>query len=140
MKEIITHSPEDTIAFAKKFAKKLVPNTVIALTGRLGAGKTTFTKGIALALGIAEPVTSPTFTLIQEYEGSLPMFHMDLYRLESLEEFEVLGAEDYFYRNGITLIEWSEKAEDILPLDTIHIHFDINSIGNRIIQIRKGNE
>ncbi len=136
MKKVITSLPEETISFAENFAKELKPNTVIALTGQLGAGKTTFTKGIAQALGVKEPITSPTFTLIQEYEGEqMPMFHMDLYRLESVEEFEMLGAEDYFFRNGITLIEWSEKAEEILPTNTIYIHFELNSQGNREINI-----
>lgn len=132
MKLFTSHSREETLHFAEQVAASLEPNTVIALTGALGAGKTTFTQGIAWALGVSECVTSPTFTLIQEYEGTrMPVFHMDLYRLDSVEEFELLGAEDYFFRGGITLIEWSEKAQAILPANTLHIHFDMVPDGSR---------
>lgn len=131
----ITKTADETIEVARKLADTLQPDTVIALTGTLGAGKTTFTKGIALSLNITEEVTSPTFTLIQEYSGRLPMFHMDLYRLDSVEEFEMLGAEDYFYQKGITLIEWSEKAEEILPKNTIHINISVIEDNQRKIEI-----
>ena len=116
---LITHSEEETIALGKKIGSKLQKGDVIALQGTLGAGKTTITKGIALALGIEDTITSPTFCLISEYEGKMPLYHMDVYRLEGGEDFINLGVEDLMYGNGVSLIEWSEKVMDELPKKTI---------------------
>lgn len=97
----------------------LTKGDIIAMQGTLAAGKTTITKGIARALGIKEEITSPTFCLISEYEGKLPLYHMDVYRLEGGDDFINLGVEDLIYGNGVSLIEWSEKVMDELPKKTI---------------------
>lgn len=130
----ITHNSKETILLGKKIGTKLRPNDVITLHGTLGSGKTTFVKGIAKALCIKEPVTSPTFTILSQYEGKLLLTHMDLYRLGCDEEFELLGGEDFFYAGGVTLIEWSEKAESFLPPHTVAIFLSVDQeTQNRII-------
>ena len=116
-----TESAEQTIGLGEKIGSFLRPGDVIALQGTLAAGKTTITKGIARALGITEDITSPTFTLISVYEGRLPLYHMDVYRLEGSTDFSDLGAEEMLYGNGICVIEWSEKIMDELPSRTIVI-------------------
>ena len=116
-----TESAEQTIGLGEKIGSFLRPGDIIALQGTLAAGKTTITKGIAHALGIAEDITSPTFTLISVYEGRLPLYHMDVYRLEGSADFSDLGAEEMLYGNGICVIEWSEKIMDELPSRTIII-------------------
>lgn len=115
MFSVITHSPEETWELAQKLAPILSSGDVINLSGDLGAGKTVFTKGLAVGLGIDEPVTSPTFTLIKEYEGRLPLFHFDVYRLASPEEMEELGFDEYFYGDGVSVVEWGDKIEELLP-------------------------
>ena len=110
---------------------------VIALEGTLAAGKTTLTRGIARALAIDEPVTSPTFTLISEYYGKLPLYHMDVYRLDSIDEFLDLGVEDMLYGDGICIIEWSEKISETLPDSTITISISIpDTTDQRVITIK----
>jgi len=116
-----TNSPEETWQLAAELADELEPGTVIALHGDLGAGKTCFIQGYAAALGIDEPITSPTYTIIGEYEGRLTLHHIDLYRLSGPEEALGLGLEEYFDVNGITAIEWAERAEGLLPPDLLHI-------------------
>jgi hydrolase, P-loop family len=116
-----TESAEQTIGLGEKIGSFLRPGDIIALQGTLAAGKTTITKGIARALGITEDITSPTFTLISVYEGRLPLYHMDVYRLEGSADFSDLGAEEMLYGNGICVIEWSEKIMDELPSRTIVI-------------------
>lgn len=113
----------------------LKPGTIIAMQGTLAAGKTTITKGIAAALGIEETVTSPTFTLISEYEGIMPLYHMDVYRLDSTEDFINLGTEDMLYGNGVSIIEWSEKIMSELPKKTIVLSLEAQDDGSRIINI-----
>jgi tRNA threonylcarbamoyladenosine biosynthesis protein TsaE len=115
MHSVITHSPEETWELARKLAPILSSGDVINLSGDLGAGKTVFTKGLAVGLGIDEPVTSPTFTLIKEYEGRLPLYHFDVYRLASPEEMEELGFDEYFYGDGVSVVEWGDKIEELLP-------------------------
>ena len=113
--EYRTHSESETEAVGEALATTLSPGTVIAFTGDLGAGKTAFTRGLARGLGISERVTSPTFTIVNEYEGGrLPLFHFDMYRLESSEELFDIGWEDYLRRGGICAVEWSEKVADAL--------------------------
>ena len=114
-----TSSAEETIELGKKIGSLLKKGDIIAMQGTLAAGKTTITKGIASSLGIKDEITSPTFCLISEYEGKMPLYHMDVYRLEGGEDFINLGVEDLMYGNGITLIEWSEKVMDELPKKTI---------------------
>lgn len=122
MHTIITHSPEETWELAKRLAPILSEGDVINLSGDLGAGKTVFAKGLAEGLGINEPVTSPTFTIIKEYKGRLPLYHFDVYRLYDPEELEELGVDEYFYGDGVSVVEWGDKVEDLLP----DIHLAVN--------------
>jgi len=113
--EFITHSPEETEEIGVRLAEKLKPNTVIAYTGDLGAGKTAFTRGLARGLGSLERVTSPTYTIVNEYlTGRLPLFHFDMYRLLSSEDLWDIGWEDYLTRGGVYAVEWSENVADAL--------------------------
>ena len=112
--EKVSNSPAETEALGEQLAEQLTPGTVIAFTGDLGAGKTAFTRGLARGLGIDERVTSPTFTIVNEYEGRLPLFHFDMYRLGSSEELFDIGWEDYLARGGVCAVEWSENIDDVL--------------------------
>ncbi|MBP3607958.1 MAG: tRNA (adenosine(37)-N6)-threonylcarbamoyltransferase complex ATPase subunit type 1 TsaE [Treponema sp.] len=114
-----TNSPEETINLGIKIGSHLKPGDVIAMQGTLAAGKTTITKGIAKALNVTETITSPTFCLISEYEGKIPLYHMDVYRLEGTDDFINLGVDDIIYGNGVCIIEWSEKIMEELPKNTI---------------------
>ena len=117
-----TFSPEDTFSFGKWIGENALAGQVYTLVGDLGVGKTVFTKGVAAGLEITEPVNSPTFTIIQEYEsGRMPFYHFDVYRIGDIEEMEEIGYDDYFYGNGICLIEWANLIEEILPEDRIQI-------------------
>ena len=141
MRTVQTHSPEETWALAANLANELPPGTVIALHGDLGAGKTCFIQGFAAALGIDEPITSPTYTIIGEYEGRLPLHHIDLYRLSGPEEALGLGLEEYFDANGITAIEWAERAEGLLPPDLLHIRIEVDEdSGMRTFSLFRENE
>ena len=124
MRIVKTKSPEETWDLAAELANELGAGTVMALHGDLGAGKTCFIQGFAVALGIDEPITSPTYTLIGEYEGRLPFHHLDLYRLAGPEEALGLGLEEYFDKDGITAIEWAERADGLLPDDMLHIKIE----------------
>ena len=120
--EIITNSPAETEDAGASLAARLEPRSVIAFTGELGAGKTAFTRGLARGLGVTERVTSPTFTIVNEYEGGrLPLFHFDMYRLGSSDELFDIGWEDYLCRGGICAVEWSENIEDALEEDAIRV-------------------
>jgi len=120
--EYTTHSPEETEALGEQLARGLKPGTVIAFTGDLGAGKTAFTRGLARGLGIPDRVTSPTFTIVNEYEGGrLPLFHFDMYRLSSSDELFDIGWEDYLNRGGVCAVEWSEIVEDALDGDAVRV-------------------
>lgn len=113
--EWITNSPDETEFLGQKLGKAVQPGTVIAFQGDLGAGKTAFTRGLARGLGIRGPVTSPTYTIVQEYlDGRLPLFHFDMYRLHSSEELFDIGWEDYLLRGGVCAVEWSENVMDAL--------------------------
>ncbi len=114
-----SHSAEETEAIAAELAAELAPGDVVALVGDLGAGKTVFARGLARALGVQEPVHSPTFTLIHEYQGRWPVFHVDLYRLAGVAEAESLGLEEYFEAPGVTIIEWADRAASLLPARAI---------------------
>ena len=110
-----THSPEETEQIGALLAKKLTPGTVIAFEGDLGAGKTAFTRGLAKGLGCTEPVTSPTYTIVNEYiSGKMPLFHFDMYRLSSADDLFDIGWEDYLERGGVCAVEWSENVADAL--------------------------
>lgn len=111
-----TNSPEETHALGKRFAQAAQPGDVYTLVGDLGVGKTVFTQGIADGLAITEPICSPTFTIVQVYEeGRMPFYHFDVYRISDLEEMDEIGYEDYFYGEGLTMIEWANLIEEILP-------------------------
>ena len=122
-----TRSPEETYELGKKIGQQARPGQVYTLTGDLGVGKTVFTQGVAAGLGITEPVSSPTFTIVQIYEeGRLPFYHFDVYRIGDLEEMDEIGYDDYFFGEGICLIEWAELIEEILPKDRISITIEKN--------------
>ena len=118
----VTNSPAETEALGQRLAERLQPGDVIAYTGDLGAGKTAFTRGLARGLGITERITSPTFTIVNEYQGGrLPLFHFDMYRLGSSEELYEIGWEDYLARGGVCAVEWSEIVADALEEDCIQV-------------------
>lgn len=131
--ELIFQNPEQTREFAKRLGGFLQPGDVIALEGDLGAGKTTFTKGLAEGLGITKTVNSPTFTIIKEYHGRLPLYHMDVYRVE--DSFEDLGFEEYFEGDGVTVVEWAHLIDAQLPenLLTIHLYHHGGNDSRRIV-------
>ena len=111
-----TFSPEETEALGKKLGREAKPGEVYTLVGDLGVGKTVFTQGIAKGLEITEPINSPTFTIVQVYEeGRMPFYHFDVYRIGDVEEMEEIGYEDYFYGEGLTMIEWANLIEELLP-------------------------
>ena len=111
-----TNSPEETFELARQLGERARPGTVYTLTGDLGVGKTVFAQGLARGLGIAEAINSPTFTIVQVYdEGRLPFYHFDVYRIGDIEEMDEIGYEDYFYGDGVCLIEWAELIEELLP-------------------------
>ncbi|MBO1515157.1 tRNA (adenosine(37)-N6)-threonylcarbamoyltransferase complex ATPase subunit type 1 TsaE [Metabacillus bambusae] len=118
--EFSTKSSEETLEIAKRLSEKVIKSDVVTLEGDLGAGKTTFTKGLAKGLGIKRNVNSPTFTIIKEYKGGrLPLYHMDVYRLEDADED--LGFDEYFHGDGITVVEWAHLIEDQLPSERLDI-------------------
>ncbi|MBM6925163.1 tRNA (adenosine(37)-N6)-threonylcarbamoyltransferase complex ATPase subunit type 1 TsaE [Pseudoflavonifractor phocaeensis] len=120
--EIITNSSAETEAVGAALAEGLEPGAVIAFTGDLGAGKTAFTRGLARGLGVEERITSPTFTIVNEYDGGrLPLFHFDMYRLASAEELFDIGWEDYLARGGVCAVEWSENIQEALEEGTIRV-------------------
>ena len=113
---IETRSPEETFRLGEELGRKAVPGQVFTLTGDLGVGKTVFTQGLAKGLGIEEPVNSPTFTIVQVYEeGRLPFYHFDVYRIGDVEEMEEVGFEDYVMGDGVSLIEWADLIDEIIP-------------------------
>lgn len=119
---IETKNARETYEVGEKIGRQARPGQVYTLVGDLGVGKTVFTQGVAGGLGITEPVSSPTFTIIQEYEeGRLPFYHFDVYRIGCIEEMDEIGYEDYFYGKGICLIEWANLIEEIIPEDAISI-------------------
>lgn len=115
-------SAEDTFNLGVRLGSEAKPGTVFCLDGDLGTGKTVITKGIAKGLGITEPVSSPTFTVVQIYtEGRLPLYHFDVYRIEDPVEMDEIGYEDYFYGEGVTVVEWSDMIAELLPAGAVHI-------------------
>ena len=130
-----SNSAEETIELGKKIGSLLKKGDVIAMQGTLAAGKTTITKGIAQALNISETITSPTFCLISEYYGTMPLYHMDVYRLDGGEDFINLGTDDMIYGDGVSIIEWSEKIMEELPKKTIILKLEPQEDGSRIITI-----
>jgi tRNA threonylcarbamoyladenosine biosynthesis protein TsaE len=131
--KITTHNERETIELAQNFESEKFPNMVICLNGELGSGKTMFTKGIANALGINEVITSPTFTIIKEYDGELPLYHMDVYRLD--EDGSDIGIEEYFDKGGVCIIEWADNIKDILPKKRLDIKIKVVDENKRSIII-----
>ncbi len=129
--KITTRNEKETIEIAQNFESEKFPNMIICLNGELGSGKTIFTKGIANALGIDETITSPTFTIIKEYDGELPLYHMDVYRLDG--NTEGIGIEEYFTKGGVVIIEWADTIKDILPQERLDIKFKIVDENKRIL-------
>jgi len=122
VKVIETASAEETFAFGEQIGREAKPGQVYTLIGDLGTGKTVFTQGVARGLGITEPVSSPTFTIVQIYEeGRLPFYHFDVYRIGDVEEMEEIGYEDCFYGEGVSLVEWANLIEEILPEHYVQI-------------------
>lgn len=132
---ILTSSPEETKRLAVKLVSTLRPGDVLALEGELGSGKTQFVQGLAKGLGVSQDgyVRSPTFTLLNEYRGRMPLYHFDFYRLYDPLELDDLGLEEYFDGKGITVIEWADKFPGALPERTMHIHFEIVDETHRTI-------
>ena len=136
--EFITNSPEETEAVGQALGKVLQPGTVLAYTGDLGAGKTAFTRGLAKGLGCTDMVTSPTYTIVNEYlSGRLPLFHFDMYRLHSSDDLWDIGWEDYLDRNGVCAVEWSENVDDAME-DAIYIRIEKTGEDSRRITIEGG--
>jgi len=138
--KIISKSPSETFRIAEKFALRLPDGPItVALYGNLGTGKTCFTQGVALALGVNQPVSSPTFTIINEYRGNRIIFHADLYRIKETNDLVSLGLDDCLSSNAVTLIEWAERIEPYLPNNTIYVYFtippDTKSMNTREIKI-----
>jgi tRNA threonylcarbamoyladenosine biosynthesis protein TsaE len=125
--EIVSNSPEQTRKIGKKLGELAAPGDVILLVGSLGAGKTCLTQGIARGLGIHEYTASPSFVLVREYQGKLPLYHVDLYRLDRIEEVAQLGLDDYLYGKGVCVVEWADKGLSVLPQEHLLIEMQIAS-------------
>lgn len=119
--QFVSHSTQETEQFGEEVAKSLRGGDVLAFTGSLGMGKTAFIRGLARGLGCRGRVTSPTFTIVNEYDGKTPLFHFDMYRLGSSDELFDIGWDDYLARGGVCAVEWSERVSDALPDDTIYV-------------------
>ena len=132
--KVTTRNEMDTIELAQNFESEKFPNMIICLDGELGSGKTVFTKGIANALGIKESITSPTFTIIKEYDGELPLYHMDVYRLNG--NVEGTGIEEYFTKGGVVVIEWADTIKDILPEERLDIKFKVVGENTRVLVLK----
>ena len=138
----ITHSPEETAQLGAALARESRQGDIFALYGDLASGKTTFIKGFCGELNVEGPVTSPTFTLINEYPGRLPVYHFDCYRLDSHEELYDLGYEEYFYGDGVVAIEWADRAEALLPPSAVRLDFrhDFGRENTRTIILQTSSE
>ena len=138
--EFITHSPEETEKIGEKLGQALSPNTVLAFRGDLGTGKTAFTRGLARGLGCTEQVTSPTYTIVNEYlSGKIPLFHFDMYRLASADDLWDIGWEDYLDRGGICAVEWSENVREAME-DALIITIEKLGEDSRRITVEGGEE
>ena len=137
--EYLSHSPEETEQLGEQLGRTLRPGSVVAYRGDLGMGKTAFTRGLARGLGCTCRVTSPTFTIVNEYSGALPLFHFDMYRLDSSDELFDIGWDDYLARGGVCAVEWSERIDSALPPDTLTVSIARGEHDNdRIISVTGG--
>jgi len=137
LKKVITSSEEQTKKLGDKLARKLRPGSFVGLSGPLGSGKTTLIKGICKGLGVKELVRSPYFVIMTQYPGKFKVYHFDLFRLESADELSSVGYEEYFYGDGICLVEWAEKAKKLLPKERIDVFLRIVSESEREIRIKR---
>jgi len=136
MVTIVLKGLRDTEKFGERLGNILKGGDVLSLTGDLGAGKTTLTKSIGKGLGVEEYITSPTFALINEYNGRVKVYHFDVYRLDNVDDLYDLGFEDYFYSDGVTIVEWGDRISELLPEETIHIHIEKGKeLDERIVTI-----
>jgi len=137
MKELTLKSPGETIKFGTKLGKLLGGGDMIALTGDLGAGKTTFIKGVAKGLGVKDPdhVNSPSFVILKCYKGRIPLYHFDVYRLNDPSAMDTVGYKDYFYGEGVSAVEWAEKIEEILPDERLAIELSVTGEDTRLARI-----
>ena len=136
--EIISHSPEQTQKFGTRIGQLALPGDIFLLVGGLGAGKTCLTQGIAWGLDIKEYAVSPSFVVIRELHGRLPLYHIDFYRLDHLEEIAELGLDDYLYGNGVCVVEWAEKGLGLLPVEHLLIEMSYLSDTERSLKLKPG--
>lgn len=135
MATFISNSAVETQKLGQRFAENLTPGDVVALTGELGSGKTQFVKGIAWALGSKAPVTSPTFTLVHEYsDGKMPVYHFDFFRIENGRAVAGLDLDDYFFGNGVSIVEWADRFPEFIPKNARWISFESKSENERTIK------
>ena len=134
----ISQSPEETQQLGRQWGKCIQVGTIVVLTGALGSGKTMFVKGVAEALNVREIVNSPTFVFVNEYKGVIPVYHLDLYRVDNSLDAESIGYEEYLKSDGVSLIEWGDKIKDDLPKSAIWVMFEITGEQKRKIKIRGG--
>lgn len=138
--QLISHSPEQTQSLGRYLGRLAQASDVFLLTGNLGSGKTCLTQGIAWGLGVKEYAFSPSFVIVREYHGRLPLYHIDLYRLDCIEEIVNLALEEYFYGDGICVVEWAEKGMDVLPKENLWIKLDYISATDRSLALEPGSE
>ncbi|MFH1032266.1 MAG: tRNA (adenosine(37)-N6)-threonylcarbamoyltransferase complex ATPase subunit type 1 TsaE [Chloroflexota bacterium] len=136
MSQFISHSAEETQKLGERIGELALPGDVFLIVGELGAGKTCLTQGIAWGLGIKEYAMSPTFVIVRELQGRLPLYHIDLYRLDRIEETMDLGLDEYFYGRGVSVVEWAEKAMSILPKEHLFIKIDFLGDTERRIEFK----
>lgn len=138
MIKVISNARDETIALGARIAKRLKRGDVLALTGELGSGKTVFVKGLAKGLGVSDTryVNSPSFVIVKEYRGKLPLYHFDIYRLDKKTSLETIGYDEYFYGCGVTAIEWADKIKGVLPKRHIDVIIGIKGADKREIKIR----
>ncbi|MDD5644181.1 MAG: tRNA (adenosine(37)-N6)-threonylcarbamoyltransferase complex ATPase subunit type 1 TsaE [bacterium] len=134
--KFVSYSQRDTVKIAEKAAAGIRRGDVIGLFGELGAGKTCFVRGFAKAFGVTETVNSPSFAIVNVYKGKTPVYHMDFYRIDNPDEIRAVGCEDYFYGDGVCLVEWAEKAENIMPPGRKEIHIKITGVSEREIVMK----
>jgi len=133
---LVSHSPEQTHELGKILGRLAQPGDVFLLVGNLGAGKTCLTQGIAWGLGITEYIMSPSFVIMREYLGRLPMYHVDLYRLENAVEIADLGLDEYFYGRGLSVVEWADRAVNLLPADNLTVAMEHVSLDKRVVGLK----
>jgi tRNA threonylcarbamoyladenosine biosynthesis protein TsaE len=140
VRKLVSHSARQTRSLGRQLGKQARAGDVFLLTGDLGAGKTCLTQGIAWGLGVKEYAFSPTFVLVREYMGKLPLYHIDFYRLDHIEEIIDLALDEYLYGDGICVIEWAEKGIDILPRENLHVDLAYVSLNERSITLKPAGE